>query len=270
MKGTQQHTLCTKMNSEELSSQIEIMLMQECGAYACQDYLGMDFTKRLSRQDIWRKHASHALKISAPIDAECRFKMSRWCYQVVDHCGFDRESVSVAMSYLDRFLATDVGITALIDRKTFQLVVMTTLYTAVKLLEKERMNPSFVTAVSGGTFTEKDITDTEIAILYALDWRIHPPTALAFTRYFLSLIPSKYASDTLKNFIVEVSRLQVELAVTNYSFVTTRPSTIAIASILNTMDFMDEKCLPDGLRRTIVRILERNLPIDLWTEEVYE
>jgi lipoyl(octanoyl) transferase len=47
---------------------------------------------------------------------------------VIDHFDFSREVVSVSIHYLDRFLAAFP-----VNKKTFQLAAMTTLYLAIKV-----------------------------------------------------------------------------------------------------------------------------------------
>lgn len=79
---------------------------------------------------------------------EWRRKICEWSYKVVDHFKFDREVVSVAMNYFDRFLASEqMALRAVsppgrctcpsclrsVDSRTFQLAAMTALYLAVKL-----------------------------------------------------------------------------------------------------------------------------------------
>eukprot|EP00957_Ditylum_brightwellii_P069304 5261454-Ditylum_brightwellii.AAC.1 len=114
--------------------------------------------------------------------------MVTWFQQIVDHCGFDRESVLIATSYLDRFLMTKSGVPALHNKNTFQLVAMTCLYIAIKLFEPEVINPAIVSFLSENLYSEKQITEMEMVILSALQWRVQPPTALAFVRHFLALV----------------------------------------------------------------------------------
>jgi len=178
--------------------------------------------------------------------------MIEWCNQVVDHCDFDRESVAIAVSYLDRFLMTKSGVPALHDSNTFQLVAMTCLYTAIKLFESEVIDPKIVSQLSRGTYTEKDVTDMEMVILSALQWRVQPPTAVAFVRHFLALAD---LGERAKNLIIEVSGAQIENAITNYDFVGTKPSLVAAASILNTIRLMGRALLPDGSRCSLILAL---------------
>uniref|UniRef100_A0A7S4QQU5 Cyclin-like domain-containing protein n=1 Tax=Ditylum brightwellii TaxID=49249 RepID=A0A7S4QQU5_9STRA len=248
-------THCEMMN-EEIISQLEAMRRQESGAYACRDYFSQqrsestecDFGMMKPMRTRWQQQQS------TPLCPASRRKMIEWCYQIVDQCGFDRESVVIAISYLDRFLMTQSGVPALHNNKTFQLVTMTCLYIAIKLFEPEVIDPSIVSHISRGLYTEQDIVDMEMVILSALQWRVQPPTAIAFVRHFLALVDLE---ERTKSQIVDASRIQIEKAVSNYEFIGINPSMIAAASILNTVHFMDRKLLPVSCQYSLSLVLER-------------
>eukprot|EP00957_Ditylum_brightwellii_P072920 5541312-Ditylum_brightwellii.AAC.1 len=151
--------------------------------------------------------------------------------QVVDQCGINQESLSITLSYLDYFLMTSAGITSLYDIKTFRLAATTLLYIAIKVFEPKIIDPEFVAMLSHGTYSENDVTKMEMIILYVLDWRIQPPTAMTFTRHFLDL---------------------VELTVSDYNFVEVKKSVIATASILNTLDMAESNPLPDSFLCSLI------------------
>jgi Cyclin, N-terminal domain len=87
--------LLPRLDASEIADRIKVMKRQEKSTYACTDYL-KDNEKRLRKS---RK----------AVDEDCRIKMCEWCYQVVDFCKFRRETVSISMSYLDRYLGTKKG-----------------------------------------------------------------------------------------------------------------------------------------------------------------
>mmetsp|Transcript_49328 Transcript_49328/g.148536 ORF Transcript_49328/g.148536 Transcript_49328/m.148536 type:complete len:434 (-) Transcript_49328:5-1306(-) len=126
-----------------------------------------------------------------PVDVECRTKMISWCYQVVDHCHMSRETVSIAASYLDRYLLAPSGLEALLDRRTFQLSAMTSLYVALKLFEDVNVEPGVMVGLSRGAYVEEEFVEMELDILMALRWKVHPPTAVGFMGHFLNLFPAR-------------------------------------------------------------------------------
>jgi hypothetical protein len=170
------------------------------------------------------------------VDVECRSKMTAWCYQVVDFCKFNRETVEISMNYLDRFLATPAGLSAMVDRKIYQLAAMTCLYTAVKIHEPEAMDPKLVSNLSRGAYTPEQIETMEACILAALQWRVNPPTALSFVRQFLDLIPEETLSQDVLQTAYDITKYQTELAVNEYDFVRVKPSVVAYAALMNALE----------------------------------
>jgi Cyclin, N-terminal domain len=135
---------------------------------------------------------------SSPVSVECRNLMVSWCYQVVDYCRFRRETVEIAISYLDRFCCTALGESARRDRKIYQLAAMTCLYTACKIHEPEAMDPKLVSNLSRGAYSSKEVEEMESTIVEALQWRLNPPTSLSFVRQLLDLIPVHTTSPSIK------------------------------------------------------------------------
>ena len=103
-------------------------------------------------------HEGAADDSSSHVDEICRFKMCEWSFQIVDFCKFHRESVDIAMNYLDRFLLTKVGQAALQDRNVYQLVAMTCLYSAIKIHERQALSPAVVSQLSRGVYTAEQAT----------------------------------------------------------------------------------------------------------------
>lgn len=209
---------------DDALASIEAMRMQEENGYRTEDYM---------------MHAEPEIAScngpQQPVDADCRSKMSEWCFQVVDFCKFNRETVAIAMSYLDRFLTTPEGSEALNDRKIFQLAAMTSLYTAIKIHEPEAMEPKIVASLSRGAYTEEEVTDMERTILMAIKWRMNPPTAIAFVHHFMALMPADIITETERVGALELAKFQTELAVNAYEFVGINSSTIAFAALSNAL-----------------------------------
>lgn len=201
------------------------------------------------------------------VDADCREKMAAWCYQVVDFCKFNRETVEIAMNYLDRFLMTPAGQTAMADRKVYQLAAMTCLYSAVKIHEPEAMDPKLVSNLSRGTYTPEEVESMEACILGALMWRVNPPTALSFIRNFLDLIPQDVLSRDIREAAYDITKYQTELAVSEYDFLTVKSSTVAFCSLVNSLDSLgvDAKVLGN-----ITFVLAQSIGLNVHDEQVMD
>jgi hypothetical protein len=214
------------MSMEDIASILEVMRHQEA-IYQCRDYFSSR-PKTLKRPQVGT---------FPPVDAECRFKMAEWYYQVVDFCKFNRETVAISMSYLDRYMSSQVvGSPALQDRKVFQLAAMTCLYTAIKIHEPQAMESKSVAQLSKGAYTEEQVTDMELEILNAIQWRMNPPTALSFINNFLALLPETMMISSDIDTVYELAKFQTELALYEYSLVEVNASTVALAAMMNALE----------------------------------
>ena len=167
-----------------------------------------------------------------------RTTLVKYGYRFVDFCDCPREVVAIAMNYMDRFLGTPCGWQWLAvgiqpsQRGTFlNLVFMTALYTAMKLHAPSAVSSGTVAVLSRGLFTTEQVEYMERIMIETLEWRLHPPTALAFVRHLLDIVPTQLLDATTRDALYDVVRLQIQLAVSDYSFVTTRASTLALCAI---------------------------------------
>ena len=237
-----QGALLPKMTFSDVADVMATMRVQEQTAYRVGDYLAESVQIR--------KHASK------PVDEDCRIKMCEWCYQVVDFCKFRRETVGIGMSYLDRYLCTTKGRQALCNRKEYQLSAMTALYIAIKMHEPLEMETSLLADLSRGCYTEMEFVAMEETMLQALKWRVNGPTPLGFVQHFMALIPHS-VHPSVSNAIMDYARYQTELAVSEHAFVSLRPSEIALAAVLNSVEGMDTNLLPLKIQGKFIRNIER-------------
>jgi hypothetical protein len=217
-------------DQEQTLSTIRVMRRQEETSYANSDYLE-SLPDLMSEED------------QDPIDAACRSVMSQWCYQIVDFCSYKRETVATCMSNLDRFLATPDGQQVMMDRNQFQLAAMTSLYTAVKVHEQEAMAPKLISSLSRGAHSIEAVEAMEFRILSAIQWRVNPPTAMAFVRNFLDLVSPHALDDAARATVMDLTQYQTELAVGDYDFIIQNPSAIAFASMLNALESIGDQQL---------------------------
>jgi len=235
------------------------------------DTCSLDTIAAMRRQEDTSYQTGDFLSLAADackfldVDADCRTMMAEWCYQVVDFCKFQRESVEIAMNFLDRYLLVDTF--ALNDRATYQLAAMTSLYMAVKIHEAEAMDPATVSTLSRGTYSANDIEDMELEILNALQWRVNPPTSASFAREMLSLLPDDSLTPTQRNTVEQITTLQLELAVADYDMIAVKPSTTAFCSITNAIESI---ALEPKARSCIRFILSKAIGIEGNDEDIAE
>lgn len=239
------------MSVSDIAETIAVMRMKEVTTYRCSKYL-----------------PTSSEKVADHVDEECRVKMTEWCFQVVEFCNFNREVVGIGMSYLDRYLCTPQGQSALENRKLFQLAAMCSLYMAAKLFETREMDLTLLSQLSRGVYSETEIAEMEKDILNALKWMVHPPTSVSFIHECFRALPSLPLHPETFAGIVELSRAHTELAVRDYAFVTLKPSSIAVASVVNTLGMLD--CIPSTVRETITSHISQVTEIDLNSPEILE
>uniref|UniRef100_A0A7S2IIB1 Cyclin-like domain-containing protein n=1 Tax=Helicotheca tamesis TaxID=374047 RepID=A0A7S2IIB1_9STRA len=158
-----------------------------------------------------------------------RGQMCTWSYTVVERFGIDRDAVAIAFSILDRYIAMDEEPDT-ITQEEFQLMSMTSLYMAAKVMSFSRNLPiDALVDMSRGYIHAEEVMAMEVKMLTALDWRLSPPTAMAFVREFLFLLP---LSEIQRQDLIAVCLFLTERALMDSSLITCSPSSIAVAAIL--------------------------------------
>ncbi|KAL9190628.1 hypothetical protein ACHAXT_000334 [Thalassiosira profunda] len=270
--ATSLENCCCRTPAGEHDVLLCLQAMIECEeGYLCSDYL-----------DGHHRAASAAAAAAADrpldrgdgIDESCRSKMAsfrtrpllrvEWIFHVIDSTRLQRETASVAMNYLDRFLGTPSvrAREARSNRKAYQLAAMTCLYIAVKLREPFEMDASLMSRLSRGIHSAEEITTLEYEILIALQWKVNGPTPVQFVNHILELLPE--SAQSAADVLYEHSHFQTELAVGDYAFVPyVRQSTVAMASILNSLGGVEQDSLPFRECIRFVQLLSQTLGVDL-------
>jgi Cyclin, N-terminal domain len=199
---------------------LEVMRKQEENFYSVRgDYL---------RQ----KNSTKPIKIN--VDSSNRDSMTEWSYKVIDFLSFHHETVEIAMNYFDRYLLTPSGAEALGCSKLFQLANMACLYLSIKIHEDVVLDSKFMANLSNGLFTHEQVERMELLIVSALQWYLHPPTAVAFVREYLNLLPPN-VSPTMQEQTLRLCEPQIQTSVIDYSFLTAKASTVALFSVMNAL-----------------------------------
>jgi Cyclin, C-terminal domain/Cyclin, N-terminal domain len=166
------------------------------------------------------------------------------------------------MSYLDRYLCSRPGRSALANRKEYQLSAMTALYVAIKIHEPLEMETALLADLSRGCYEEMEFVHKEEELLQALKWRVGGPTALGFIQHYLALLPDT-VHPAVGEAMMEYARYQTELAISEHSLVDMPPSEIALAAVLNAMEGMDIHLLLPKAQTKFVRTLEKVVGIQV-------
>lgn len=247
------------MTQQEIQDRLVVMRAQEDGKYACPDYLRLK-----SQHDINADNSKIDCNKSEPIDKLCRQKMAQWCFTVIDYINFQRETVSIAMSYLDRFLASDCARAkkVMLCRKEYQLAAMTTLFMAIKINEPVMIDVALLTDLSKGLYLPSDFQNMETDILFGLNWHVNGPTPQAFMLHFLSLAQTstcQYDENSVApsidlHHVLQLATHQIELSVQEYDFMTQKPSVIATAAILNSLKQCNNQMTAGLVQKSLLQL----------------
>lgn len=194
--------------------------LEESSAYVRRDYLSESLI---------------GTKVQTSVNIECRVTMIEWCYQVIDYANLHRETVTIAMGLLDRFLSCrcKVANEVLLCRDLYQLVTMSALFIAIKMNETIIISASEFAQLSRGRFQATDIVNMESSILKDLQWRTSAPTTHTFLRHIIAMLPADLQQTlTSSQMFTELSNFQLDLSAGDYSFVKDKASFTAVAALL--------------------------------------
>lgn len=246
----------------------QILLEQEVSVYRFKNYLSPSH-----QLDLFDNNSTAAASKARDISQQKAFwrnKLCAWMYHIVDQHDLDRELVETSMNYMDRYLAEQ----PIHDSQGFQLVGMTSLYLAIKIFRHKGKGASIASFInlSQGVFTEVDFVVTEQAILDTLNWRMHPPTTLAFLELLMLFLPQGACSNSYtRRALYERIKFLLELCVTVQFFFTKNPSSIAIAAFIEVMQHEDKPNVPEvKYQRHFKKYVHSICGIDCKSDEVVE
>jgi len=203
---------------EQIACTIDVMIRKEQSTYQVPDYLSDLPVDQYGK---------------SPIDPSKREAIVNWYLQIVEIFHMSIDTAAIAVSILDRFASSPSAKEFLIHGKKFQLASLAAIYTAVKIHEKEAISPALAAKLSGGVHTKEAIEKMEMRILQTISWRVNPPTAMWFAQSYLQLLNRGLDSN---NNLMRSIESQVAHSLLKYEFCTVRPSEIAAAAVLNTLE----------------------------------
>eukprot|EP00529_Nitzschia_sp_RCC80_P000842 CAMPEP_0113494930 /NCGR_PEP_ID=MMETSP0014_2-20120614/29354_1 /TAXON_ID=2857 /ORGANISM="Nitzschia sp." /LENGTH=373 /DNA_ID=CAMNT_0000388825 /DNA_START=135 /DNA_END=1256 /DNA_ORIENTATION=+ /assembly_acc=CAM_ASM_000159 len=231
------------MVMDDIIEHLKVMRHQEVG-YQAKDYLSI-----LGQHEDNESDNDVIMSNDGSIDEACRTAMSNWMYTVVDTLKLPREAVTIAMSYVDRFLSTKSGLSSFENRMEFQLTCMTCFYMAVKVHSPVAIDTSLVSQLSRHQFTPEQVEQREMDVLTALKWKVNPPTALSFIEYFRQILALQFQlvdaieeddNDDMFDAMYDLAKYQVEVSTNNYMLsVGLKPSMVALAAVANALETID-------------------------------
>lgn len=156
---------------------------------------------------------------------------------------------------VDRYLSKSSSQTEeyLNDHTKYQLLSMTALYIANKIHDPVAFSSDLFAEISNGLYSKDDIETMEWVILQGLEFRVYAPTSIQMALHILSLVlPLVNLEESTWDSILDKVRFGTEFSVRGYFFSTQRPSTTAMAAILNALDQVDCRDCQEVLRALIL------------------
>ena len=165
----------------------------------------------------------------------------------------------MALNYFCRYISKKQSSDRLTPEK-IHLLATTSIFIAVKIhsMGEENLAEARGKALSRlayGHFEAWEVLDMEVELLQTLEWRVNPPTMHQFAIRFSGLHPLGRLDTNSTDYLHEVTRYQVELAVffpelmMNY-----KPSIIAYAAMLRAEDELDPSVLNFEMREEFLSL----------------
>ena len=157
-----------------------------------------------------------------------------------------------AMALADKYMASPDLFSYM--KAHYQLIVITCLRIAIKI-DSPATAPTIqeISDLCRGSYTCEEIESEEICVLQALAWYLNPPTASQIANHVLALVAAE--AGVINNWDGFVDRVHdlIEASVPDLGLSTLRPSTVAMASILVTIqDIRDSFDRQAVLRSTLL------------------
>lgn len=176
-----------------------------------------------------------------------RSAMAGWWLSLLEILDYPAEIAEIAMSYSDRFLSSTK---TSIKPRTFRLLCVTCIYTAIKVHGYACVPPSSFAQLCQYEYTVKQIEDMESKLLRALKWRMNPPTGRSYLRLFVELLPVTSEDD--KQVVLELADHQVIHSMQNEKWMSTASYAVAYCAFINALNTME-------IDSTVVSSLQRSL-----------
>jgi Cyclin, N-terminal domain len=129
----------------------------------------------------------HCLDNHPQLNYMMRAVLVDWMCEVSKEYELSRETLHMAVNYVDRFLASESNVA----REKFQLVGVTALFVASKIDEISPPRVGDFELCTDRAFMVHDIFQMEIKLLKTLNWQLLPTTSFSALRFFCKSIASQ-------------------------------------------------------------------------------
>ncbi|CAJ1949145.1 unnamed protein product [Cylindrotheca closterium] len=177
------------------------------------------------------------LRVIEPFNGQWRKLIIEWMFSITHYCGLRHGAVAAAVYYLDA--SVEKGLIK--SRQDYQVAAMTAFHLGLKVYDSPSIRmirlESLVKLGSGG-FGEKEVLEMEGKMLFALEWRMNPPTASCFLSQYLDLLPTHNMQPHVRTKIELTALRLIERTMSTDYFSLMESSLLAHAALLLALDTM--------------------------------
>lgn len=196
-----------------------------------------------------------------------RRQMIAWQFSLANTCDFHTDTIEVATSLVDRFVAVQQQLLHQANR--YQVACMTGFYIAVKVHESQCLTPDQLQTLSGGRFQASDIEAMEREMLQAIQWRVNPPTIAASCELLVQLLPSTMIPCHVRQQVLEVALSLIPLILPEESFASESTLALGLACVGNALRYIlptannDQYNHNKNLYRNVMQFLYHHLETEV-------
>ena len=182
--------------------------------------------------------------------------------EIIDRFGLDRELVSLAYQFYDRFIDNLQRQNQIFTSDQARCIALSVLLVAIKAkLPTEEVGIATEIAMSECIRNELDpmeLVRIEMEMLQTLEWRVHPPIMHEFARLFSLLHPLTVSGDDFNAATLLTTTLSLfDWAVTNPGLMTSyKASEIAIAAMLVAGNQLDDQVITEEMREEFEDLMD--------------
>jgi len=192
-------------------SRIQELLDDEHAFRSCDDQIAFESSTQSYQLSLWRD------------------RVAKWFYDVVDHLNVPRDTVYLAMNFLDRAVAVTTT-DRLVTKEEYELTSTTCLFLALRVTTGAELRIADLLQMSHSRLHVKDVQATGSRLLHKLSLKIPMISPSTFARCYLKLIGSGVSTESSLA-LLEMACYLVELSVCDHFFTFVPPSKLAFAAV---------------------------------------
>lgn len=171
-----------------------------------------------------------------------RERVVQWFYDVVDHIGESRDRVFVAANILDRYIA--MSKTSCNSERTYESAALTALFLAIRISASARLEVFDLIRMSRSGIRVREIVSCGKEMTSILSWDLPLLTPTDFVKAAGEALP-RSVDAAQRRAIVEDASYAVEASVCDSFFVGMKPSMLALAAVMNSINGSKDSGMSD-------------------------